>query len=1022
MKISQQIRGCLPLSCRAWFALAIVTASSAPALAQVVLQLRPTSVNAFMARGAVKPEDNSHAERCLAAIDLAMLAAESGIMDVSVEAMRRATMKGPPVANMQLGGLLGSQPQQQGVSFNIRNAQASPVTSAQVKLAARLLELHEVWKKKSADPTAAYEAFKSLVFPPERPSEAFAYASRPPADRRRVNSRTQYDAQAPQAEACAAIALVEWARLAGREDDLLAEAKSREAMPAAMAVSLLVEVLLAQQDSHPVEEARTLCQPLTTQSKLLVSGPEAALLFGHAWKLLERLPTDAPERKKVLDAIGESLAKDQNWASNEWLTFLVARGLRDAIDAGDEAQFRKYARISNSQFDNQRSGNADYVASQEAAMYGWAARRAFASGQLSLAADCLRLQHSLPVSQTYLQSQSEAILDPLQPVVQALLTLERTERYEILRSLVWKMPNLGMTRCSRLNSNEQVPQVFRAAGAEIPWRAISAEGARCASLLEWTMRDAIALGKQEEIENEMKRLEEAGSDDVRIARAVFSLAQDRPIDVAAMLQDTKENGRQLQTLLGEGNQVLPLDLAIVEQALAQPAHREVGLKLLDRMLESAIGQNQEVYVSLIRALKLREREKPFDATHVQLAHWIVGDDIKEADYTFGNPVQTLWVRRDDKTWGHQVGTNFSTLMLRYPLTGEYTVSFRVHEGKYAVGAASIAGRMIEFLQHRNRLQFWGLGHRNLTSLSTTELQANAYNAIRLERKPGTLTVHVNDKFSKQLDVPDADFPFFGISSYHYRESSFDSLAISGDLTIPRSVEMLTPGLLGWSARFKAETLPGLTLLPESKLPEEDERVDWRLVDGVLESVKREEPEQSASSANNRKYERARKESIMQYLRPLAPGEEISLEFFHEPGKFSLAPALGRIAVLLDGEKIGLHWITADPAGVTTAVDDANRALDPAAQQPESVALKAGDWNKLGLKFEGEEVVLSLNDQVVYRRTWEPEAGRLFGLFHDPSQYEVRVRGIRLTGPWPEKLPADLFELKPAAEVTSAAAR
>ena len=120
--------------------------------------------------------------------------------------------------------------------------------------------------------------------------------------------------------------------------------------------------------------------------------------------------------------------------------------------------------------------------------------------------------------------------------------------------------------------------------------------------------------------------------------------------------------------------------------------------------------------------------------------------------------------------------------------------------------------------------------------------------------------------------------------------------------------------------------------------------------------------------------------------------------------------------------VGLHWITADPAGVTTAVDDANRALDPAAQQPESVALKVGDWNKLGLKLEGEEAVLSLNDQVVCRRTWEPEAGRLFGLFHDPSQYEVRVRGIRLTGPWPEKLPADLFELKPAAEVTSAAPR
>lgn len=1019
MKIKPVLRNKLPAAGRLVAVVAVITGMSAPVIAQVVLQARPAAaVRNLSIRGAAKPEDNSHAERCLAAIDLAMLAAESGIMDVSVEAMRRATMKGPPVANMQLGGLLGSKPaQQQGITVNFGSAQATPATSAQAKLAARLLELHEIWKKKAADPTAAYEAFKSLVFPPERPSEAFAYASRS-LERKQVSySRTQYDVEAPQVEPCAAIALVEWARTAGKEEDLLTEAKNRDQMPGAMVAALLVEVLLAQQESRPIDDARALCDTLATRAKLLVSGPDSVLLFGHAWKLLERLPADAPERKRMLDAIGETLGKDQNWAANEWLVFLVARGLRDALDAGDEEQFHKYARVSNSRFDSQRSGNADYVASQEAAMYGWATRRAFAAGHLRLAADCLRLQHSLPVSQTYLRSQSDAILDPLQPVVQALLTLDRAERYDIFKGLVWKMPNLGMTRCSRLNSNEQVPQVFRAAGAEVPWRAISAANARSASLLEWTMRDAIALGKKHEIENEIKRLQESGSDDARIARAVFSLAQDQPIDVEALLQETKD-GRQLQTLLGEGNQVLPLDLEIVEQALAQPAHREAGLKFLNRMLDAAIGQNQEVYVSLIRAIKLREREEPFDVTHAQLAHWIVADDIKEADYTLGNPAQTLWVNRDDKTWGHQVGTNFSTLMFRYPLTGEYTVSFRVHEGKYTVGAASIAGRMIEFLQHRNRLQVWGLGHRNMASLPTTELQAGAYNEIRLERKSGTLTVHVNDKFNKQLDVPDADFPFFGLASYHYRESSFNSVAIAGDVKIPRSAEMLTPGLLGWSARFKAETMPRLVILPESELTEEDERVDWRLVEGVLESVKREEPPQSASAAGSRKYERTRKESVMQYLRPLAPGEEISLEFFHEPGKYSLAPALGRIAILLDGEKIGLHWITADPAGVTTGVDDANRVEDTEAQQPESVALKAGDWNKLSLKLDGDDAVLSINDQVVYRRQWEPEAGRLFGLFHDPSQYEVRMRRARLTGPWPEVLPADLLEIKPAAEVTS----
>jgi hypothetical protein len=995
-------------------------------MAQVVPLARPaTSVRAFMSRNAAKPEDHSHAERCLAAIDLAMLAAESGIMDVSVEAMRRATVKGPPVANMQLGGLLSSGTQGGAVSrggamyVTSSSAGQTATSSAQAKLASRLLELHEIWKKEKADPASAYEAFKSLVFPPERTSEAFAYAARPLERGKQTSySRTQYDAEAPQPESCAAMALVEWACTAGKKDDVLAEVKNREQMPGAMAAALLVKALLIEEDTHSIDDARAFCEALASQAKLLVSDPDAVLLFGHSWKVLERLPANAPERKRLFDAILDSLGKDQNWAQNEWLVFLVARGLRDALDSGDAEQFRRYAQISNSRFDNLRSNNVDYVASQESAMYGWATQRAFSAGHLRLAADCLRMQHSLPVSHTYLQSQSDAILDPLQPVVQALLTLNRAERYSILKSLVWQMPNLGMTRCSRLNSHEQVPQVFRPAGTVVPWRDLASEQSCGASLLEWAMRDAIALGKQHEIESELKRLEDAGSDDARIAKAVYSLALNQRIDLNEFFEDAKDGGRQLQTLLGEGNQVLPLDLEILEQALAQPAHHEAGLKFLHRALEAATNQNQEVYISRLRAIELRERETPFEATHSQLAHWIVGDDVKEADYTHGHPVQTLWIKRADKTWGHQVGTNFSTLMLRYPLEGEYNVSFRVQEGKYNVGATSIAGRMIEFLQHRGRLQFWGLGHRNLTSLSTTVLQPDAFNTIRLERGEGKLTVHVNDKFSQQLDVPDGDFPFFGLASYHYRESSFDALSISGNITIPRSVEMLTPGLVGWNARFKGETLPGLAILRESKLPEEDERVDWRFSGGVLESVKRDEPEPGAS-ANVRKYERARRESVIQYMRPLASGEEISLEFFHEPGKVSVAPALGRIAILLDRDKVDLHWITADPAGVTTGVDNANRAHDPEAQQPESVVLSPGGWNNLSLKLEGAEVVLSVNNVVVYRREWELEAGRLFGLFRDPSQFEVRVRNVRLSGPWPEQLPADLFELKPAAEVTSA---
>jgi hypothetical protein len=145
---------------------------------------------------------------------------------------------------------------------------------------------------------------------------------------------------------------------------------------------------------------------------------------------------------------------------------------------------------------------------------------------------------------------------------------------------------------------------------------------------------------------------------------------------------------------------------------------------------------------------------------------------------------------------------------------------------------------------------------------------------------------------------------------------------------------------------------------------------------------------------------------------LCDGEEISLEFYHEPGKFSLSPSLGRIAMLLSDTNVGLHWITADPEGDWTGIDDSNRVVDEQAEQLRPIKLRDNDWNQIVVRLDGDVVTLRLNGEDVYRRKWEAEAGRNFGLFHDPTKYHVRARNIRLSGDWPGKLPDDLFGTKP----------
>lgn len=995
---------------KAWMATVAMLLFSSVAHGQVATMIRPAPPS---------PADTSHAERCLAGIDLAIIAAESGIVDVSFEAMQRATTKGPPVASMELGGLLGDKGAARVRATSGVPSREQEIESAQMKLAKRLQTLNTLWRNQKVDPAAAYAAFKSLVLPEARPNEAFCYSVSTLNFRGSSYSNITLQLAAPSQIDCGAAALVEWARLAKREDDLLAEAEKRAKMPTAASAALLIKVILAGDPSR-AQMREALCEQLTPQTKLLIDSPDAELLLGHVWQMLQQVASDLPARTKLIDAVLDATARAQNWSNNKWLLFLVTSGMRDALDAGDGVKFRRYVDTALTVYNPIRANNTDYVAQREAALYAEAARRAFEAGQLRLAADCLRVGATQASSDRYLQTQTYAILDPTQPVMQNLLKLDRAERFELFNSLVWLMPQLGLQSGARMNGVEHVPALFERASAvpaqALVWREVARPNARSVSLLEWTMREGIALGKQAAIESEIAKLESAGSDDAKLAKLVFSLAQGKPMDLALVTKTDARNNKSFAPVLGDNGRVTPLDIEIVEQALASDEHRKLGERLADKLLLTATTEHQDLFVTLLRGVKARLRTSPPAATHDDLVHWTVADDVAEVDYALGHLPQTVWVKRDGKnSWGQQFGIDYSVLMLRYPLAGNFTISFRSRDAQYREGGATFGGRLIEFLEYRGGLQVSALGKRNTSMVETDSLTKNRFNAVRLERKGDSLVVHVGFLFQKELAVPAGEFPFFGMGANHFHESSFDSLVIEGDVTIPRSVDLLSPSLAGWSARFKGQALPALAVVPEQEAVADDEKInyDWRLADGALESVDRTKDEKTVQS----KHARPNREALVRYLRPLGDGEQISLEFFHESGKHSIAPALGRIAMLLGDGKVALHWITVDPAGIITGVDDSNRVIDEQAQQLQTVALKDNDWNQLTLKLEGDVVTLAINGQDTYRRTWEAEAGRQFGLFRDPTQFHVRVRNAKLSGPWPEKLPADLFELKPKDKVT-----
>ena len=149
---------------------------------------------------------------------------------------------------------------------------------------------------------------------------------------------------------------------------------------------------------------------------------------------------------------------------------------------------------------------------------------------------------------------------------------------------------------------------------------------------------------------------------------------------------------------------------------------------------------------------------------------------------------------------------------------------------------------------------------------------------------------------------------------------------------------------------------------------------------------------------------SRQESVLRYNRPMLEDGEITYEFYYEPGKAMVHPALDRLTFLLEPDGVKIHWMT-DAQYDRSGLKPDNAAVEPDNRRgPPSLPLKPKDWNRLNLSTSGDRVALRLNGVEIYSRAIEPTNQRIFGLFHELDQTEVRVRSVTYAGQWPRQLP------------------
>src|SRR5262249_47719951 len=112
-----------------------------------------------------------------------------------------------------------------------------------------------------------------------------------------------------------------------------------------------------------------------------------------------------------------------------------------------------------------------------------------------------------------------------------------------------------------------------------------------------------------------------------------------------------------------------------------------------------------------------------------------------------------------------------------------------------------------------------------------------------------------------------------------------ALSIAGKPAVPESLKLSgLPDLTGWLADYYDEATTGENPAWEKR----GDEIVGRLTKDARGS---------------------KQESVLQYHRPMLEDGEIEYEFFYEPGKALVHPALDRLTFLLDPDGVRVHWLS-----------------------------------------------------------------------------------------------------------------
>lgn len=503
------------------------------------------------------------------------------------------------------------------------------------------------------------------------------------------------------------------------------------------------------------------------------------------------------------------------------------------------------------------------------------------------------------------------------------------------------------------------------------------------------------IGRLDKLRTRVARMTSDNDFDARSKLSLLFLIElasdDAPAATAAMVKFFDAIRQSEHSQLSER---WPETLALTRGVQHSPRLKVVG-ELLYLIYEKFVNDlngwrrnGNEVWDNHFFALLGRQRLREVDESAADkltstspLGNWAAITTFYERTRGQGLPHSYWW--REGQQVSSVSGHHQDYLMFRSPLTGNFEIECEVTSPLWKETELLVADRWIgpywgssSFEVGRVR---WQMGR---IPLDPPRGRLDEWTRFRVVVRDGVCTMFYNGRKMHEAKVTRTYSPWVAVRSDARNLGGVRNIRITGNPTVAEEVKLALHA-----------DLPGWTSYQQGSVTKE----------GVWYQ---EVVDEDSLLIGNRKSELAGSlcESLLAYHRPMLEDGTIEYEFYFEPGKSHVSPAIDRLAFLLDPDGVDVHWVT-DGKYDRTSLSPSNRSTEASNRRGRSpLPLKPQAWNKLRFTLRGDTVFLELNGEAVYERLLETTNQRTFGLFHYSDETEARVRNIVWTGNWPKQIP------------------